>query len=479
MRVLFIYPRTSPDHSLKRVLWVPLGLSFIASVLKNDGHKVSIFDRYAIQRKSSISKAQLNDLMVDHLRTFKPDLIGLNTISPCISDTVECVTIVRKVYSGLVIAGGYHVTALPELSLRKIPGLDGVIEGEGEWAMLRIAMEENPESIPGVWWRKKEGAILHMPSKQIENLDELPFPDLDLLDMAFYTRPSLNSIRGHFLSVAPILTSRGCTNRCDFCAESLTYGKGVRFHSPDYVVEWIKKVLKDYRVGGIYFYDNNFLANEERGREICEKILSNGLDRKFKWAIQARANTLHADLLRLLKRAGCILIEIGIESALQNHLNGVTKGATVSVNEEAIMSCRKEGIYTHAFMMTGFEGEQLSDLENGLRWVKQTNPSSFSWFPLNIYPGTALYQKKGNDFFEKNEWTEGNISRYFEEDHLSSVPKEERDRWIKKVLAPYQEWHYRLTILKVNPISKLVPLLIWRTKEYFRNGYRRLRQIFR
>jgi anaerobic magnesium-protoporphyrin IX monomethyl ester cyclase len=413
--------------------------------------------------------------MLDYLQKFKPDLIGLNTTSPCISDTVESVAIIRKIYSGLAIAGGHHATALPELTLQKIPGLDGVVKGEGEMATLKIAMGENPETIPGVWWRKRNGTIGHTPPHQIENLDDLPFPDLNLLDMDFYTSPSLDSIRGHFLSVAPILTSRGCTNRCDFCAESLTYGRGIRFHSPEYVIEWVKKILVEYQVEGIYLCDNNFLAHEERAREICEKILSKGLNRNFKWAIQARANSIHPDILRLLKKAGCILIELGIESTSQVHLNSIHKGTTLSINERAIALCRKERIYAHAFFMTGFEGETLSDLDQGLRWIKQAKPDSFSWYPLDIHPGTALYQKRGNQFFEKNEWTEENISRYYGVDHLSSISKKERDRWKKKYLQPYQKWHYRVTILRVNPISKLAPLFIWRIKEYFRNGYRRLK----
>jgi len=235
-------------------------------------------------------------------------------------------------------------------------------------------------------------------------LDQLPFPALDLLDMAFYTKPSLNSIRGHYLSVAPLLTSRGCTNQCDFCTESLTYGRGVRFHSPEYVLEWMKKVWVDYKVEGIYFYDNNFLVSEERAQEICEKILSTGVNKKVKWAIQARVNHIHSEILKLLKKAGCILIELGVESVLQSHLDRVRKGTTVSINEKAVALCQKEGLHVHAFMMTGFEGETLPDLEKGLHWLKQIKPDSFSWFPLGIHPGTLLYQKKGDGFFEKNEW---------------------------------------------------------------------------
>jgi radical SAM superfamily enzyme YgiQ (UPF0313 family) len=89
------------------------------------------------------------------------------------------------------------------------------------------------------------------------DLDDLPFPNLDLLDMKFYTRPvPLPSgglpFNGHHAHL------RGCNRRCEFCAESMTFGKGVRFHSPGYVIEWVKKMIKDYSPEGIYFCDNNF-----------------------------------------------------------------------------------------------------------------------------------------------------------------------------------------------------------------------------
>src|SRR4030043_2090256 len=102
--------------------------------------------------------------------------------------------------------------------------------------------------------------------------------------MSFYTKPTLLSIRGYYLSTIPILASRGCAYHCDFCCESITYGKGVRLHGLEYVIGWIRKVLMDYQVEAIYFYDNNFLFDKVRSIELCEKMLSTGLSKKVKWA---------------------------------------------------------------------------------------------------------------------------------------------------------------------------------------------------
>jgi radical SAM superfamily enzyme YgiQ (UPF0313 family) len=477
MRILLIYPCTIP-FNIPKIAWTPLSLSFIASVLQREGHMLSIFDRFAIQAKTGKNRDQLNKTMIEHIRQFQPDLIGLNTVSPLIHDTVETVTSIRKVFNGMLLAGGHHATALPDLTLLKLPGLDGVVEGEGEMPMVDIAKGEHPSTIPGVWWKKEKGKVIHTPPRQIENLDHLPFPALDLLDMAFYTKPTLLSIRGYYLSTIPILTSRGCAYRCDFCCESITYGKGVRLHGLEYVIEWIRKVLMDYRVEAIYFYDNDFLFDEVRSIELCEKMLSTGLSKKVQWAIQTRANRIHIDILKLLKKAGCISIELGVESALQNQLNNIHKGTEVDINEKAIALSRREGISVHAYMMTGFEGERISDLQKGLHWLKRVKPDSFSWFPLMIHPGTLLYKNKGNHFFEKNEWTEENILRYYKSDFLSCISGEERQEWTNRHLVPYQKWKFRQHIFRVNSLQKLIPLLLWRVEEFIKRLILSVRKTF-
>ena len=477
MRILLIYPCTIPFNTLK-IAWIPLSLSFIASLLQKEGHIISIFDRFAIQAKTGKKRNQLNEAMIEHIQQFQPDLIGLNTVSPLIHDTVETVTSIRKVFNGMLLAGGHHATALPDLTLFKLPGLDGVVEGEGEMPMIEIAKGENPATVPGVWWEKEKGKVIHTPPKQIENLDSLPLPALDLLDMAFYTKPTLLSIRGYYLSTIPILASRGCAYHCDFCCESITYGKGVRLHGLEYVIEWIRKVLMDYQVEAINFYDNDFLFDKVRSIELCEKMLSTGLSKKVKWAIQTRANRVHADILKLLKRAGCISIELGVESALQNQLDHVHKGTKVDVNERAVDLCRREGISVHAYMMAGFEGERISDLQKKLHWLKRVKPDSFSWFPLMIHPGTLLYKNKGNHFFEKNDWTEENILRYYKSDFLSCISAGERQEWTDRHLAPYQKWHFRWHIYRVNAPRKLIPLFLWRVIEFIKSFIPSMRKIF-
>jgi len=464
MRILLIsplpvYPNVPQPH------WIPLGLAFMASILRKNNHKISIFDRHAAQSRFGIDRNKINAAMIEHIRKFKPDLIGMQTISPLIYDTVECVNLIREVYSGQIIAGGHHATALPELTLLKIPELSGVVVEEGEIPISRIANGENPSSIPGFWWKDDDNSVVNTLPTQNTNLDELPFPAFDLLDMKYYTRPNTNVINGLYLSAVSLLTSRGCVNQCEFCSESLTYGKGVRFHSPEYIIEWMKSVFADYEVEGIYFHDNDFLIRESRTRDICEKILSNGLHEKLKWAIQARADRINKDILKLLKKAGCVLIEIGVESNSQYQLNGINKQTTVGINEKVVDLCRQTGISVHVYMMTGFEGETISDLNDKLHWLKKLNPNSFTWTPLMIHPGTVLYEKHGNRFFEKNNWDRQSIEDHNKKDMLSNIKNEERTQWAKKYFLPYRTWHSAFNFLKINPSFKIILFVFAKRKK--------------
>ena len=463
MKIMLIYP-------LPRLVqkpgphWLPLGLSFIAASLLKEGHSVTIFDRFAAAASHSPLKEKINQLMLQEIKENKPDIIGLNTISPLIYDTAECAALIRPKYDGLIIAGGHHATALPELTLLKIPELDGVIQGEGELALARLAGGEHPLTIPGVWWKNGD-TVSGTPPEQIAELDKLPLPNLDLMDMAFYTQRNRTVIREQHLSAATLVTSRGCLNKCDFCSEHLTYGRGVRLHSPDYVLEWIRRIVADYRVEALYFHDNDFLVDRERAFQICEKLIKARLNRKIKFAIQARVNRLDPEILKILKHAGCSLIEMGIETASQDQLNAVNKNTFVDMNTKALQMCKKAGIAAHAYMMIGFAEETESDLANRQLWLNKAGKSfTYSVSLLRLYPGTKLYREKGGSFFEDNPWTAKGVNTYYNTDHLSAISFKERLMWLKKYSGPDQRRRKRLAILRWNSPLTLFKLSLARVK---------------
>jgi anaerobic magnesium-protoporphyrin IX monomethyl ester cyclase len=454
MRLLLI----SPFSSLSPVRWMPLGLAFIAARLRQGGHRVVIFDRYAIQAQTGRSVDAVDQAMLVQMAAFQPDLVGLSTVSPVIYDTAHCASLIRETgFRGSIWAGGYHATALPGLTLRKIPELDGVMAGEGEQVLAQLADGIDPAGLPGVW--RRDGAEIlapHLPQAQVADLNDLPLPAFDLLDMPLYTERNPVTVRGHLLRASTLITSRGCQFRCRFCAESLTYGRGIRFHSAEYVLEWVRKLAADYPIDGLHFHDNDFLADEGRARAICAGMQKNGLHRKLRWGIQARADRLTPELARLLHASGCVLVEIGVEAGTQKELDFLRKGTTPDTNEQAVRLCRRAGLDIHAYMLQRTEDETLPDLERRLDWLKRADPTSFQWSTVYIFPGTLLYAEKGNDFFAGNPWTKDAIRGYYAADHLSHLPPETRDAWMKRKFIPFARRHWWRHAIGRYPLSLLV-----------------------
>jgi anaerobic magnesium-protoporphyrin IX monomethyl ester cyclase len=462
LRILLI----APFFPLMPVRWMPLGLPFMAAQLRRAGHEAAVCDRFALQRLAGRGAAAADAAMLEQVRRYRPDLIGLSTISPAIADTVHCAALLRRSdFRGALWAGGYHATALPALTLRKIPELDGVVAGEGEEVLAKLASGVPPETLPGVWSRNG-GAIRapKTPRAQVAELDGLPLPALDLMDMGFYLERADYTIRGQSLRSATLITSRGCRFRCRFCAESLTYGKGIRFHSAEYVLAWIAKLLSEYPVEGLHFHDNDFLADERRAREICAGLQRLGLHRRLRWGIQARADRLTPELARLLRQSGCVLVEIGVEVGTQEELDRLRKGTTVDAGEQAVRLCRRAGLDVHAYMLQRTENETTADLEQRLAWLKRAAPTSFLWSDLMMFPGTPLYEEKGGDFFARSPWTEEAVAAFFAGDHFSGMPPEVRREWMRKRFAPFARRHYWRHAFGQLPLRSILRRSWMRTK---------------
>lgn len=448
MRFFFITPLLTRFTAR----WMPIGICSMAAVLHAHGHKTKLFDRTMEYNLLRGERSKIQDVMKQEILKFSPDLIALSTVSPAIYDTVECVQFIRTFYDKTIIAGGHHVTAMPGITLKQIPGVDWAVSGEGEFVLASLANGDDPLSIPGISGRKDDD-IVSVPPEKITSLDALPFPKLDILNMPYYIKENPATIWGFNLSVATVLTSRGCPHQCAFCAESLTYGRGIRFHSPGYVMGCLKELTGRYKVNGIYFLDNDFVANRDRVETICRLMIDHGFQKKLKWAIQTRADRIDASILSSLKKAGCVKIELGIESGHQHQLNQVNKNEDLKASETALRLCRGNGIRAHAYMLIGLENETIESLNRQLAWLKRLKPDTSTWSLLHLYPGTLLYQEKGGGFFESHPWSETAINDYYSRSHLSGIPAEERRRWVENHLNPWLRQISVLSHLRNNPVS--------------------------
>ena len=475
MNVLLITPVT--DRFSCR--WIPLGPGYMSAVLKANGHDVLLFDRTREYIKAKRSLDVLDQAMLQTIRTNRPDIIAFGTVTPTIYDTVRCAEMIRREYQGIMVAGGHHASALPALTLQRIPQLDAVVAGEGENALKAIADKGLGAKIPGVLWRDRPDEIIRQAELiadgpgSVHNLDELPYPDLSIYDMDYYLCRNLSTIRGFYLKTISLLTSRGCLYKCGFCSESLTFGKGVRYNSPEYVLEMIDYFQQRYDFEAIYFHDNDFLSDPQRAERICELLAGSPKHSRLKWCMQTRVTSvtsLKPGVLNLFKKAGCIKVEMGIESASQNQLDTAGKNLNLDQVESAVKLCRQAGIQVHGYFIALMPGETLQDLRQIIENVQKYRLDSFQISNLALYPGTRFYEQYGHKYFEEQSWDKESVRAFFNSDFVSRVSPEERSQFERNCVRPLMKRLHRRALLANNNFGQIIRYVIERKENARREG---------
>lgn len=394
MRVAFIRPPFPPPHWLIGLIRdhdFPLGIGYLAAVLSRAGNEARVFDPESV--------SQPPERMWAELEKFKPDLVGITTVTPRFEIAVELAKEAKKRLKCSVIMGGPHATALPRSTLLTARCLDAVIMGEAESSMLAIAEEFNARGkvdynrIPGAAffenWKYKE-----IPRADfIQDLDSLPYPQRDFVNLGAYSR---NRVMFGGVKCATVMSSRGCPGRCTFCANICT-GRKLRLRSPENFVGELEFLAKSHGVKYFQIYDDCFTADQKHVEAVCDLILSRGL--RIRWGAFGRVNTVQDERLLLkMKRAGCRHILLGIESGNQRILNLMRKGTTLAAAERSCALLRKCGIsYANSFML-GCEGETLETARDTMAFAEKLGSEMFNFVILIPFPGTELFDKYYKDF---------------------------------------------------------------------------------
>jgi len=380
MNILLIYPRY--DYSNAGGTYVPLGLLYIAAVVRDHGHKVSFVDMM-FQDKPVITEAQLAEV----------DVVGFSFSTPLAEKAFNVAKLVKAVKPGITcIAGGPHSTVCPEECLKN--GFDVSVIGEGELTFpdLLKKMEQSASfaDVRGIAYLENDKIIFTPPRQMITDLDQLPFPARDLVDWDAYLNndPSVN-----------LITSRGCPYNCSFCMpmQEKMFGKKIRRRSPANVVAEIEMILQQITMPGVVFgiIDDTFTFSKEYVKSFCAEVESRKL--VIKWWCHARVDNIDAELLTVMKRAGCVHLSIGVESGSQKILDFLKKGTKVEEIVRAFDVCNKAEIYTHAYIIVGTPVETKSDLKKTVKLLKRIRPSSVGVSRLTPMRGSYLY-----DFAEEH-----------------------------------------------------------------------------
>lgn len=378
MRILLISPPCRLPNSL------PLGLGYIASVLREEGHNVSLLDINGF--------GYSNEKVGEIIRTLNFDLVGVGGISTTYKYVKWLANIIKKYKPHIpIVAGNMVSTAHPELLLRN-SNVDIAVIDEGEITAKELVSAINKgrdlKEIKGIFYKDNGDIIKTLPRERISDLDSLPFPAWDLFPMETYLNTSTASPVSFGLRSINVSTVRGCPYDCIFCSRSS--GKRVYARSAKSVIDEIKELKKRYRVEFISLCDELFLVNEKRVLEFCEMMNSDNLN--IRWSATARVNLVNDNLLKGMRQAGCVELGYGFESGSQIMLDRMKKNVTVQQAEEAIKMTRRAKINVRGSFIFGMPGETLDTIKETLEFIKRTRVPTYRFFFANPYPKTELYE---------------------------------------------------------------------------------------
>ena len=402
--VVFINPWNFHDEGVKytaqqlQYIWhnPPLGIVLLATELRDAGHNVTICDleRDLVINGGNIETTLAN--MCDLVKGVQPDFVGVPIISVRYLEAKRVIQLCHDIRQDTghpfkIAVGNIHATYEPEYTIRDNPHIDAVFLGEADKSFLAWVNGKPIEQIAGVaFWHGDK--IIVSPQLDTFSLDELPFPDWNFIDVGFYSAPKF-VYYGREVKPArslDIIASRGCVYRCTFCAYN---AMKPRWHSVDYIIQNIKYLLDNFPIDSLYFLDSSIGNNRQQLIGICQAIIDQGINKRFRWSANIRSNQVDEQLLRLMWKAGCRRLLYGFESGSQRILDSMKKGCTVEQNEKAVQLHRKLGFPCLASMIIGFPGETIEDLQTTLFWLRRVLPPIIGINTFVPLPGSEDYTK--------------------------------------------------------------------------------------
>ena len=378
----------------------PLNLGYLAAYLIKHGHEVEIWD-YEVE---SIT----DDGFIKRIRQVQPDMIGFSCMTPTIINGHKMAYLVKKNFPNiLTLIGGPHSTALPEKTLEDFSYFDIVVVGEGEETLLEFCHakknKQSFEDILGLAYRDKDGIKKTGKRPLIENLDKLPFPSRDLLDLETMRKGHISRGINNRLKSTEIYTSRGCPVGCFFCAIGVTMGLRTRFRSPENVLAEVEECIRKYDIDHFAIADDTFTLDQDRAIKICQGFKKLGVR---SWHCEGtRVTAVTLEVLRIMAETGCQKISLGVESGSPRILELIGKKITTEQVRNAFKWAREAGIklIEGSYIIGSHPSETLDDLQMSLDLIKETKPDLISVTMIVPYPGTRAYdlmKQKGYIFTE-------------------------------------------------------------------------------
>ena len=360
----------------------PVDMMSLSAIAKKRGYE-TVFKDYSLKNET------VYEFLRD-LRIHKPDFLVMNIASTTLEKDLSVLSVARELLENtVVIVKGaiFNFNSYP--IMQRNPEIDVALRGEIEEAFDEIIQYKNFKEIKGITYQINNRIISTADRELKDNLDHLPFLDRDLIDNSFYVRPDTKKPQ------TIIRVSKGCPNHCFFCLASPLNGKIIRYRSPELIVDEIRECISLYNIKDFIFWSDIFNYNKEWVQKLCRLIIDAKL--KINFSANTRVDTIDAETLDLMKKAGCTLLSMGIESGSQEMLDKMGKKITIEQIKKTVKMVKKAKIQIYAYYVIGLPWETKETLKTTFNFAKKLDTQYASFYTATELKGTKFF-----DYINKN-----------------------------------------------------------------------------
>jgi magnesium-protoporphyrin IX monomethyl ester (oxidative) cyclase len=410
MKILLLNPPV-PETYYTKEFYLPSGLLYLAAAIKDAGSEVALLDLKCTKYQEAVQKGErYQNIIVSKIRKFAPELIGIGCLfSGNFPSMLHYSQIIKKIFPNVhIVIGGIHPTIYAHKILEKCPSIDSIILGEGEDTIVKLVQcleddqSKHLEDIDGLAYRKDNSIIINPKKYFIDNIDTISFPAYDLVRMDNYfvdTSDWHNPKKLPIHTSVPIISSRSCPNRCNFCSMYQAMGPRWRPRTAENVVDEIEHIYKTYNLQHFSFMDDNFSLNKRRTLAICQEILSRKLDIQFETPNGLAIATLDEEVLDAMVQAGLVRISLAIESGSDFIRNKIMRKrlSRERIYDVLRLTQKYPHLYVRAFFIMGMPEETIKTLEKTYQMIKDIDVDRIYLSNVVPFPGTEVFEQASRD----------------------------------------------------------------------------------
>ncbi len=362
----------------------PNNLAIIAAFLRQAGYECIIRD-YPVETKGWAGYKQ-------DLQRIRPGILFLNATSLTVRQDMRAFAIAREILGRF----SFNVLLLPYLSLvdldgikqEYLRGMDIAIISESEAVLpglIRFFRKEiSLDEVRGILWFKEGLLQRNPPVPLLDNLDDIPFPERSLMRNQLYCRPDNGR------PMASIMSARGCSSSCIFCSSSLFAQGRVRYRCIENIIAEMRQCVEDYGIRDFLFRADTFTLNREWLLEFCNRLAQElpGIN----WAANSRTDCFDEQIAEAMRRAGCYLVEFGIEAADDDSLRRMRKGVGIEAARRSLRIAQRFGIMSYGTFLIGFPWDNHASLQRIEQFILREPLDFMEVFIVQPVPGTELSQ---------------------------------------------------------------------------------------